>query len=237
MYFVTFLFMLMWLLEHIQRIACDTTQYTEYTLCCKVLTNVNTHFLKSRLHRRISLHKPSKFIKQLHVTLPPILHYFYRYTCHRKTKRIHLEQDENSINSTKLYSPYSSPLHFNSVKQPCTSAGTSAQELFKDIISASDNEQSNSSDKPTHDPLELPKKRWLREAFQEQQRWDSNQELARPLNWNEDVNIVEIENQRRPTVLMKVQEDGDKTQVSRADIQIAMALVELKNGKPLEFGF
>lgn len=117
--------------------------------------------------------------------------------------------------------------------------GTSAQELFKDIQNHSDPEQSNDkyASSVGSEHIELPKKRWLREAVQDQQRWDMNQDLAKPINWGEDVNIIEYENQKRPTVLMNVQDDGEKKQVSRADIQIAMALVELKNGKPFEFGF
>lgn len=157
------------------------------------------------------------------------------------SKRIRLEQNENedcnnigkaSRSSSCVSSGYSS-LSLGSVQ------GTSAQELFKEIQNNSDPEQSNdkypSSVNSEH--IELPKKRWLREAVQDQQRWDMNQDLAKPINWGEDVNIIEFENKKRPTVLMKVQEDGEKKQVTRADIQIAMALVELKNGKPFKFEF
>ncbi|KAK5639166.1 hypothetical protein RI129_011658 [Pyrocoelia pectoralis] len=80
--------------------------------------------------------------------------------------------------------------------------------------------------------IELPKKRWLREAVQDQQRWDASQHLARPINWDE-INLVEYENQKRPTVLMRVQDHGATKEVSRADMQTAIALVELKNGGPL----
>ncbi|KAB0801143.1 hypothetical protein PPYR_05497 [Photinus pyralis] len=80
--------------------------------------------------------------------------------------------------------------------------------------------------------IELPKKRWLREAVQDQQRWDASQHLARPINWDE-INLVEYENQKRPTVLMRVQDHGTTKEVSRADMQTAIALVELKNGGPL----
>ncbi|KAK4872059.1 hypothetical protein RN001_016183 [Aquatica leii] len=86
----------------------------------------------------------------------------------------------------------------------------------------------------TTENIELPKKRWLREAVQDQQKWDSSQELARPLNWDE-VNLVEYENQKRPTVLMRVQDRGTTKEVSRADIQTAIALVELKNGGPINY--
>lgn len=86
----------------------------------------------------------------------------------------------------------------------------------------------------TTEHIELPKKRWLREAVQDQQRWDSSQELARPINWD-DVNLVEYENQKRPTVLMRVQDHGTTKEVSRADMQTAIALVELKNGGPINY--
>lgn len=167
-------------------------------------------------------------------------------------KKIKLEQDENEdvqnlrtsthVNSfiNSEYSP------FDSISQSSgnqsknhTTQGTSVQKLFKDITVTADNEQSSDKYSTTSsaDHIELPKKRWLREAVQDQQRWDFNQELARPINWGDEVSVVEYENQRRPTVLMRVQEDGERKQVSRADMQLAMALVELKNGKPFEFGF
>lgn len=155
-------------------------------------------------------------------------------------KRIRLEQNENEDcnNVGKGSRSNSCPSSEYSSLSHGSMQGTSAQELFKDIQNHSDPEQSNDKTCVSSEHIELPKKRWLREAVQDQQRWgDINQDLAKPINWGEDVNIIEYENQKRPTVLMKVQEDGEKKQVSRADIQIAMALVELKNGKPFEFGF
>lgn len=150
------------------------------------------------------------------------------------SKRVRLENEDYNKGSSCVSSGYSS---FNSLSHGSVQ-GTSAQELFKEIQNHSDAEQSNDKyPSVSSEHIELPKKRWLREAVQDQQRWDMNQDLAKPINWGEDVNIIEYENQKRPTVLMKVQEDGEKKQVSRADIQIAMALVELKNGKPFEFGF
>lgn len=161
------------------------------------------------------------------------------------SKRIRAEQNENedcnkgSRPNSCVSSGYSSLSQLDDCSRKGGAQGTSAQELFKEIQNVSDPEQSNDKypSSVSSEHIELPKKRWLREAVQDQQRWDMNQDLARPLNWGEDVNIIEYENQKRPTVLMKVQEDGEKKQVSRADIQIAMALVELKNGKPFEFGF
>lgn len=135
------------------------------------------------------------------------------------------------------YSPFNHTSQ-SSVSQPKDHAtqGTSVQKLFKDITVTADNEQSSDKYSTTSsaDHIELPKKRWLREAVQDQQRWDFNQELARPINWGDE---VRCENQKRPTVLMRVQEDGERKQVSRADMQLAMALVELKNGKPFQLGF
>lgn len=172
------------------------------------------------------------------------------------SKQIKVEQNgnedynnlgKNSHSNSCISSGYSSFASFTQASfsqlEDCSRKsgiqGSSAQELFKEIQNNSDLEHSN--DKyplsVNSEHIELPKKRWLREAVQDQQRWDMSQDLARPINWGEDVNIIEYENQKRPTVLMKVQEDGEKKQVSRADIQIAMALVELKNGKPFEFGF
>ncbi|XP_022900798.1 zinc finger protein 367-like [Onthophagus taurus] len=76
---------------------------------------------------------------------------------------------------------------------------------------------------------EIPKKRW-------RQQWDLTQEdLAQPLNWSEEgtTSVVEVENQKRPTVLVRNDKfetnGGGKKQVSRCDMQVAMALVELSN--------
>lgn len=74
----------------------------------------------------------------------------------------------------------------------------------------------------------------MREAFQDQKLWDADpsQALARPINWDEST-LIEHENQKRPTVLMRAQDKGESREVSRADIQTALALVELKHGGPL----
>ncbi|KAF5294842.1 hypothetical protein FQA39_LY00326 [Lamprigera yunnana] len=112
---------------------------------------------------------------------------------------------------------------------------SSSVKLFSSEIKLSDASNFNGTQKSgITEHIELPKKRWLREAVQDQQRWDSTQELARPLNW-EEANLVEYENQKRPTVLMRVQDRGSTTEVSRADMQTAIALVELKNGGPFNY--
>lgn len=77
---------------------------------------------------------------------------------------------------------------------------------------------------------EIPKKRWL-------QQWDSTQDLAQPINWSEDKpNIVETENKKRPTVLVRI-ENGQEKEVSKSDMQVAMALVELRNSYPSSYNF
>lgn len=90
---------------------------------------------------------------------------------------------------------------------------------------------------------ELPKKRWLREAVQNQSLWESANDLACPINWGDDsanetndceegferfVSNIMNENQKRPSVLVCVQ-GGKSTEISSDEIQGAMALVELKN--------
>ncbi|KAJ8984487.1 hypothetical protein NQ317_006147 [Molorchus minor] len=98
-------------------------------------------------------------------------------------------------------------------------------------------------------PSELPKKRWLREAVQDQSLWDSTHDLASPINWGEEVynetNDIEKnsfvpkvinENQKRPSVLVCIQ-GGKSKEISSDEIQGAMALVELKNGPTCNFNY
>lgn len=90
---------------------------------------------------------------------------------------------------------------------------------------------------------ELPKKRWLREAAQNQTQWESSNDLASPINWGDEsinegngsengfenfVSNIMNENQKRPSVLVCVQ-GGKSKEISSDEIQGAMALVELKN--------
>ncbi|XP_018326997.1 metal regulatory transcription factor 1-like [Agrilus planipennis] len=148
----------------------------------------------------------------------------------------HSSQEIWSDNSTHidLQCQYGSSKENITNVAPLTFKEPSVQQLFKDKSESSKESQKmlKLSNGPA-EPVELPKKRWLREAVQDQRRWDS-QELAKPLNW-EDMNIVEYENQRRPTVLMRVQDCGEKKEISRADMQTAIALVELKNGGPINY--
>ncbi|KAG5880806.1 hypothetical protein JTB14_030824 [Gonioctena quinquepunctata] len=100
----------------------------------------------------------------------------------------------------------------------------------------------NNETSPKNTPSELPKKRWLREAVQDQSLWDSTNDLACPINWGEEsftetaedkkqiyVPKVTTENQTRPSVLVCLH-GGKSKEISNDEIQGAMALVELKNG-------
>ncbi|XP_018565028.1 pair-rule protein odd-paired [Anoplophora glabripennis] len=119
----------------------------------------------------------------------------------------------------------------------CSNSGSSESEM-----------QSETSPKSL--PSELPKKRWLREAVQDQSLWDATNDLACPINWGEDVfgevndsekNTAFVpkiinENQKRPSVLVCVQ-GGKSKEISSDEIQGAMALVELKNGSTCNFNY
>lgn len=96
---------------------------------------------------------------------------------------------------------------------------SSPQKLF--------NNNPNNSSMKEKENNEIPKKRWLREAVLDQQKWD-NQDLAQPLNWNDDARLIECENQKRPSVLVRV-EKSEKKEISKTDLQLAMALVELRH--------
>lgn len=107
--------------------------------------------------------------------------------------------------------------------------------------------------------LKFPKKRWLREAVQDQHIWDNGNDLAHPLNWGEELcSNGELERgkgngevqiavclEEQPLPLVKPKEENDENQkrpsvlvcvqggkrkeISSDEIQGAMALVELKN--------
>lgn len=108
----------------------------------------------------------------------------------------------------------------------------------------------NAESPPKNMPSELPKKRWLREAVQDQSLWDSSQDLAYPINWGEEaytetneaqkantfVPKIINENLKRPSVLVCVQ-GGKSKEISNDEIQGAMALVELKNGSTCNFNY
>lgn len=86
---------------------------------------------------------------------------------------------------------------------------TTPQQLFRDSTNAVSRENN-----------EIPKKRWLKKAVLDQQGWESSQDLAQPLNWGDDSRLIECENQKRPSVLVRL-EKPEKT--------AAIALVELHN--------
>lgn len=94
---------------------------------------------------------------------------------------------------------------------------TSHQQLFSDT--------SHNASKENN---EIPKKRWLREAVLDQQKYDSINDLAQPINWGEETRLIECENQKRPSVLVRV-EKAERKDISKTDLQLAMALVELRH--------
>ncbi|KAK9890172.1 hypothetical protein WA026_008976 [Henosepilachna vigintioctopunctata] len=113
-----------------------------------------------------------------------------------------------------------------------------------------DSENFNAKDEADscRDDKELPKKRWLREAIKNSDTalkdQENQEELAQPLNWDEPIestesnhtteqscqaeNLVIMENQNRPSVLVCLH-DGKKKTMTNDEIQTAIALVELKN--------
>ncbi|GJQ67396.1 hypothetical protein Trydic_g5088 [Trypoxylus dichotomus] len=115
--------------------------------------------------------------------------------------------------------------------------GAHSDNFSEDTYSDIDNYQSDSQDSVNEngglrslETNEIPKKRWL-------QQWDSTQDLAQPINWSEDKpNIVEAENKKRPTVLVRI-ENGQEKEVSKSDMQVAMALVELRNSQPSNYNY
>lgn len=154
------------------------------------------------------------------------------------SRKLPAMDSESSHSSSKTSSPsFLGDENVNYFEGYSNNLATGSRQLYNENSKADStsnliNRQKRCTSISEH--VELPKKRWLREAVQDQQRWDSSQELARPINWDE-VNIVEYENQRRPTVLMRIQDRGASKEVSRADIQTAIALVELKNGGPINY--
>lgn len=118
------------------------------------------------------------------------------------------------------------------------------------IYNHCDNAEFDETETPKCTPSILPKKRWLREAEQDQSLWNSTSDLASPLNWNEDAtvenNLEDIcdsvrpnvinDNQKRPSVLVCVQ-GGKSKEISSDEIQGAMALVELKNSVTSEYKY
>nr|XP_023024256.1 pair-rule protein odd-paired-like [Leptinotarsa decemlineata] len=62
---------------------------------------------------------------------------------------------------------------------------------------------SETSPKNTSSASELPKKRWLREAVQDQSLWDSTNDLACPINWGEEA-LTDLTEEKKDTCLPKV---------------------------------
>ncbi|XP_060515830.1 pair-rule protein odd-paired-like [Cylas formicarius] len=143
-----------------------------------------------------------------------------------------------------------SSAYYSSCSQISTDLESSPKSELDDLeTSICSNSGSSESDvmaeSPPPKPSELPKKRWLREAVQDQRLWDSTNDLASPINWGEDsytdpevnkTSDCSAENQKRPSVLVCVQ-GGRSKEISSDEIQGAMALVELKNGLSCNFNY
>ncbi|CAG9855380.1 unnamed protein product [Phyllotreta striolata] len=163
----------------------------------------------------------------------------------RRSRSLDATSDENLDTTPKKsmfnesgYSSNSSP-YYSSCSKAEDIENSPKSEL--DYFESASFNNSNSSEfdahgiSPKSTPSELPKKRWLREAVQNQTQWDSTNDLARPINWG-DENCPESEKkadstpqkQTRPTVLVCIQ-GGKSKEISSEEIQGAMALVELKN--------
>lgn len=117
----------------------------------------------------------------------------------------------SSENMSQEYASAEAMIQLHNISYQATS-----QQLYNDTSPATSKEN------------EIPKKRWLREAVLDQQKWESTQDLAQPLNWGDDTRTVECENQKRPSVLVRA-EKSERKDISKTDLQLAMALVELRH--------
>lgn len=159
---------------------------------------------------------------------------------------------EESIYSSESSSYFSNCSQTSSVDDIENSPKSELEDSDHSIFNSCDNvEYDIHIEAPSKSiPSELPKKRWLREAVQNQSLWESTNDLACPINWSEDIapengseafvpkfkpSIVN-ENQKRPSVLVCVQ-GGKSKEISSDEIQGAMALVELKNGLTSDFKY
>lgn len=150
---------------------------------------------------------------------------------------------ENSVFSSESSSYFSSCSHTSSTDDTENSPKSELDDMDSAIYNTSGNEFDIHTPPPKTTSSELPKKRWLREAVQNQTLWESANDLACPINWGDESvnetndceerfenflsNIIN-ENQKRPSVLVCVQ-GGKSKEISSDEIQGAMALVELKN--------
>lgn len=150
---------------------------------------------------------------------------------------------ESSVFSSGSSSYFSSCSQTSSTDDAENSPKSEFDDLDSSIYNSSGNIEFDVYTTPSKAlSSELPKKRWLREAVQNQNLWESN-DLACPINWGDDSpnegndceegfqnfssNVIN-ENQKRPSVLVCIQ-GGKSKEISSDEIQGAMALVELKN--------
>lgn len=150
---------------------------------------------------------------------------------------------ESSVFSSGSSSYFSSCSQTSSTDDAENSPKSEFDDLDSSIYNSSGNIEFDVHTTPSKAlSSELPKKRWLREAVQNQNLWESN-DLACPINWGDDspnegndceegfqnfLSNIRNENQKRPSVLVCVQ-GGKSKEISNDEIQGAMALVELKN--------
>lgn len=168
----------------------------------------------------------------------------------RRNKSSDLNSDENLDTTPKKsmfkvnesgYSSGGSAYYSNCSKASPTEDIENSPKSELEYFENSNFNGSNSSEfelqeaSPKSTPSELPKKRWLREAVQNQTLWDSTNDLACPINWGDEAcadaeKKLETlsEKQTRPSVLVCIQ-GGKSKEISSDEIQGAMALVELKN--------
>ncbi|CAG9828301.1 unnamed protein product [Diabrotica balteata] len=214
--------------------------------CTKTFTHANRHCQDH----------PDYSLKRLNAKPEPNLNKKYDETHNAEVKEWLLQWDKRNTSSSAKENFDTTPKKsmFQQDDSACCLerssffSSSSKSSLMDDIENSpkSDTEYSfNASSlgqelhsSPKRTPSELPKKRWLREAVQNQNLWESTIDLASPINWGDETypepeRRCETahtfnEKQDRPSVLVCVQ-GGKSKEISSDEIEGAMALVELKN--------
>lgn len=116
------------------------------------------------------------------------------------------------------------PIIKQTQKRNSTSLNSSTSEdFFEDSFETSGSEECPKSE--NNCPVELPKKRWLREATQDRTLIKENKNSSQ--NWNKDKDmLVQKENLMRPTVLVRAKPAEEQV---NQEWQGALALMELAN--------
>ncbi|XP_066995500.2 zinc finger protein 367 [Anabrus simplex] len=140
--------------------------------------------------------------------------------------KVHKHQSNRSPQPLHWQHPLLNSSYSDDVKGLNTSSHSSSDTDWDYLGSI--NADSSFKGKKLEYKLEQPKKRWLREACQDQSLWREKHELAQPLHWSdrdddpaacEEVSLSEYENfhsltasanQTRPTVLMLASKDLEK---------------------------